>query len=414
MSKGDKFKILAERDGTEWYFDHKALNTIFDRYYADVKTKNPKVTKKDVMQEFADMNNVTVDAVKKWLSGKNGVADIERIKEMSKFFDIKDYWDLLKPRTELNTTGITYYQWTAARRLYMEFMACIHLFSQSTGFTDFSYVEEADSTEDVNYMKNQIHTDIRCAMFDLPQETCIKLKNLLFSIGNFTPPGNRLSYDDIFRSEEFESHEQIYRSKISDANFRKDLFVFHLKERYSNELYEILKNFTDSEAAGRFAEEAHMRSIRENQMELCYSGHNTNSRNENIRIRENNRMEKINYETPTFAEFDLEEEYNFIEAPKCGCGHEEVGALALLDTDEQLASFMGGLVYDNECERCAIFAKKLDGRMHVAVKCDGNIQFLSSKKNNKEDFKRMAEMLHLHQYGLIVEVLAGHWHIVEK
>lgn len=93
-----RLTILETVDGIGYCFDRKKFIVCVDEYVKKRKEKET-FTKAMLYEEIANTTCVSVDAIKKWRSGKNGPQDIERIKEIAKVLEV-DYKELLRASDE--------------------------------------------------------------------------------------------------------------------------------------------------------------------------------------------------------------------------------------------------------------------------------------------------------------------------
>ena len=112
---------------------------------------------------------------------------------------------------------------------------------------------------------------------------------------------------------------------------------------------------------------------------------------------------------------DLDQEYNFLEAPECDCGCGEKAKLCLYD-DEDVKDFCKGMAEDNDCDHCAVFAINEENYLIAAIRDEDDIYVVQTKEPI-DDYKMIGEMfneMRLHCYGLIVYSGEGLYKIVEE
>ena len=123
-----------------------------------------------------------------------------------------------------------------------------------------------------------------------------------------------------------------------------------------------------------------------------------------------------------FAAYGLNKYRNFLNAPECECGCGEKSSV-ILRTKEDLFGFFGGMLSENDCDQCAIFAYGFDGQLYAGLKYvtwdeendseKVEMTVLSTDKENLEFFQEVDAEFELHCYGLIIETKAGEWKIIE-
>lgn len=92
MGRAKTRKILQDTDGREYLFDRFA----FDDAVCAKVNKKEGITKGTVIARVGNACDVTEDAVKNWLYGKNSIPDMETVKKAAMFLEI-DYHDILTP-----------------------------------------------------------------------------------------------------------------------------------------------------------------------------------------------------------------------------------------------------------------------------------------------------------------------------
>lgn len=141
-----------------------------------------------------------------------------------------------------------------------------------------------------------------------------------------------------------------------------------------------------------------------------------------------NKLIKYKFRNESFAGYGLNKYKNFLSAPMCECGCGEPCNLVLRDTKE-LFGFMNTMLFENDCDCCAIFAHSYDGKMYAAIKYiadesedDMTLDHVNEKESVKffgidvedlEFFQEWDATLGLHCYGLLIETKKGNWKIIE-
>ena len=137
-----------------------------------------------------------------------------------------------------------------------------------------------------------------------------------------------------------------------------------------------------------------------------------------------NKLIKYKYRNKSFAGYGLNKFRNFLQSPNCECGCGEKANVILKDKKE-LFGFMNGLLLDNNCDCCAIFAHSYDGNLYTAIKCvveeentdenddDSSVKFFGVKDDCLTFFQELDAEIGLHCYGLMIETKRGEWEIIE-
>lgn len=124
-----------------------------------------------------------------------------------------------------------------------------------------------------------------------------------------------------------------------------------------------------------------------------------------------------------FAAYGLNKFRNFLSAPECECGCGEKASV-ILKTKENLFGFLGGMLSENDCDQCAIFAYGFNGQLYAGLKYvtwdeendteKVEMTVLSTDEENLEFFQEVDAEFGLHCYGLIIETKSGQWKIIEN
>lgn len=127
----------------------------------------------------------------------------------------------------------------------------------------------------------------------------------------------------------------------------------------------------------------------------------------------NKLVKKNRFENITFTELGLDEDFNFLEAPCCGCGNKMT-----LETDD-IQQFCGDMLYEDECDWCGLFVIRLNGTVLVTLKTgctEEDITFMEMKvpHGNYKNIGDIFDEMELHKYGLLVEVRKGEYKIIEE
>ena len=94
-----KFKVLEVKNGTEYVFSSFAFKKCVNAYKSKEKNAGKNTSVEQIYEAIADSAHVSVDAVKNWMYGKNGPADLETVKDLATTLNV-DYMELLKIQEE--------------------------------------------------------------------------------------------------------------------------------------------------------------------------------------------------------------------------------------------------------------------------------------------------------------------------
>ena len=115
----------------------------------------------------------------------------------------------------------------------------------------------------------------------------------------------------------------------------------------------------------------------------------------------NKLVKKNRFENITFTELGLDEDFNFLEAPCCGCGNKMT-----LETDD-IQQFCGDMLYEDECDWCGLFVIRLNGTVLVTLKTgctEEDINFIIDdiendyKEKSKEEFIKYVGNIYYTKY----------------
>ena len=129
----------------------------------------------------------------------------------------------------------------------------------------------------------------------------------------------------------------------------------------------------------------------------------------------------INY---TFEDFGLDVNKNFMVAPLCECGCGKKGNL-ILNTNQDVRDFCASMLYDLECDNCAICVVPIDKRPYITIKHIGENDnsvvsiFAYGDLDDQNDndysiFREFDREFNFHCIGLIMEIDYCMWKIIEE
>lgn len=117
----------------------------------------------------------------------------------------------------------------------------------------------------------------------------------------------------------------------------------------------------------------------------------------------------------TLEDCALDPELNILQSPECECGCGGKCSICLKDDDE-VFNFCTTMVFEDDCEYCAVFAINEENKLLGVVKCaDGINRFKSTNTIiDYTDIGKIFDEMELYCYGLIVWNGDGLYRIVEE
>lgn len=175
-----RFKVLEIVDGKEYVFSPFAFKSNMSQFKA--KRKEQGKASEDAFAEIAEAAYVSVDALKNWMYGKNGPADLETVKRVSAKLEV-NYMDLLKEQEkekmeEKKMANSNYVDMNRAKdaiRLVYQKMAAF--MDAAVEEERFDYSHETLFTYDAVY-KDMLRTLHQC-MLDIPVEVYDELEQVI-------------------------------------------------------------------------------------------------------------------------------------------------------------------------------------------------------------------------------------------
>lgn len=105
-----------EENGIRYQFDATKLKTFIGKRKYDLRTRGESSSQTKIIEEIADLFNLSTEAVKNWIYGYNAPSDIEQVRVLGDFFRtdfhqllIKES-DLMQNNTERNENQLSEYQ----------------------------------------------------------------------------------------------------------------------------------------------------------------------------------------------------------------------------------------------------------------------------------------------------------------
>ena len=188
------FKTLEIIDGTEYIFDHITFRTKLRVVAKQAKKSGVFKNLEDFRDDFASKLSVSSSALKQWESGRNGVSDLDRVKELALHLGLTNYKQLLTPKFSNNTEDINMVknsyiveEKNAAREVFYALINVIKDFKDTEAYADCSGENTIPSNIDVFATQNNAEIAIKKARFDLPEKIYNELDSLFYEISSTLP-----------------------------------------------------------------------------------------------------------------------------------------------------------------------------------------------------------------------------------
>lgn len=247
----ENFKTLETIDGIEYVFNYKKFRDEIRRISRLMKQKGSVSSVEEYREVFAEKIMVSVSALKQWETGRNGVSDLERVKEIAMHLYLPDYRKLLMPKSEpvekensvMMNRVIDEKEREVARRVFERMVDYIRLFCDTEGFADFSHNLLCKDGMDYYYYAEELQVEIDKMRFDLPQDIYFAIVRLYREIE--ATGGDDLDFDwSIYDGEEYKSFvRDTFIGDVADTSFVKGAFLERKYEEYYENLCVIMKDY---------------------------------------------------------------------------------------------------------------------------------------------------------------------------
>lgn len=240
------FKILVDNDGTRYRFNSFAFKVSIRNYVALCKEQGNKITGEQVKKEIAEKLFLSPDAIKNWISGYNGPADMETVKGIADYLKIT-YVTLLqkeedKPMSEnreIKNVVCNYHSTKdVIRTLYQEMAEFMDLVQETTCFDGIGQAEYFEYVSQYNYLVTLLHK----SMLDIPLDVYDKLEKIISSDFDFYINGYDWGMIDIWDCSEYD--EFVQRSNYNeDCELCRAEYVCELSKKFYSEMRVVLKDY---------------------------------------------------------------------------------------------------------------------------------------------------------------------------
>lgn len=219
----NNFKRFQCDDGKEYFFNYKAFKTELKRA-ASLAKKEGLVTSIEAFKEgLAEEVAVSISAIKQWETGRNGVSDLERVKEIAAYLGLGNYMRLLteqkcEDRKELQSMSKCYLEEerNMAREVFYGFAEVVKTFKDTNGY-DGSIMGTYLFPSQIMVMEinNEVELLLQKSRFDLGKEVWENLTYLFYEITSILP--EEIKAENSFkRSMKIEEMADEFYEKVCD------------------------------------------------------------------------------------------------------------------------------------------------------------------------------------------------------
>lgn len=189
------FKKFQCEDGKEYIFDSSAFKKELRRSALAAKKANVIASIEEYEQGLADATAVSTASIKQWKAGRNGVSDIDRVKEIAEYLGLTDYKKLLtkvmsENREDDMNMGNNYIcedERKAAREVFYGFVDVIKAYKDTEAYGNCEGMYLIPSGDEVLEINDRVEVVIQKSRFDLPAEIHTQLEQLFFEITSTIP-----------------------------------------------------------------------------------------------------------------------------------------------------------------------------------------------------------------------------------
>ena len=241
----DNFKVLEIADGIEYIFNCNMFRNEFRRVSRFAKKSGRVKSTEEFREDFAEKVMISTSAIKQWESGRNGVSDLERVKEIARYLLLEDYHKLLMPKSTeekkensvMMNRMIDEKEREVARNLFMALANYICIFEESGGFEYFEFNFLCKDEYKLTDFQQHLKVQIKQARFDLPKQTCERLIALFYEIG-----ATDHVLETVFETKEYKTFlkEEGWGKDCSEA---KGLYLDRKADEYYDSLCEIMEEY---------------------------------------------------------------------------------------------------------------------------------------------------------------------------
>lgn len=208
-----KYRVLETIDGVQYVFSPFAFKEQIKRYVKKMKLSGQNITAESVKADLEEKYGISADAIKNWMYGYNGPADVGVVRTVAEYLGI-DYKELLlKKETEdmerrldsvksaPEVVYVTGESKDAVRRIYQkmsEFMEIVNdtcMFRNATDKEHYAYVEFHKELDEL----------VRYSLLDIPKDVYEELKKIVSDFQDFIYGG--YDEEEVFYEKEHAPEE---------------------------------------------------------------------------------------------------------------------------------------------------------------------------------------------------------------
>lgn len=189
------FKKFQCEDGNEYVFNSSAFKIELRRSALAAKKVNMVSSIEEYEQGLADAIAVSTASIKQWKAGRNGVSDIERVKEIAEYLGLADYKKLLvkviaKNREDDMNMGNNYIsedERKAAREVFNGLVDVIKVYKDTAAYAYCDGIYGTPTDEEIFDINDKVEVVIQKSRFDIPAEIYTQIEQLFFEITSTLP-----------------------------------------------------------------------------------------------------------------------------------------------------------------------------------------------------------------------------------
>ena len=176
--------ITFEIDGNNYIFSVDRFRTAFGEMKQKKRKRTGKYSSTNLMYDIAEYVNVSEETVKKWYSGANGPGDIEKVKDLAKFFGLH-YMDLLhRKESAIMEIEYNYKEETERDIILAVYRKIIEIIWLETSRYKEEYSKGIYQEDDVFWKRwkelyGEAYLIVDTNSLDMPYESRVKLYNIL-------------------------------------------------------------------------------------------------------------------------------------------------------------------------------------------------------------------------------------------
>lgn len=192
--ESNNFKTLETINEIEYIFNYVAFRSKLRKVAKKAVDSGDFEKQEDFREDFASKVSVSTSALKQWESGRNGVSDLDRVKDLALHLGLKNYKQLLTQKhnnnSEDNNMNNTLYiteERNAAREVFYAMIDVLKDFKDTEAYFDCSGAYGTPTEEDIYLTQDKTEIAIKRARFDLPAKVFSELDSLFSEVCSTLP-----------------------------------------------------------------------------------------------------------------------------------------------------------------------------------------------------------------------------------